>query len=41
LVGEVFSPGFVSDYAEMKQNEWDAYHGRVSDWERERYLLDV
>jgi glutamine synthetase len=41
LVGEVFSPGFVSDYAEMKQSEWDAYHGRVSDWERERYLLDV
>jgi glutamine synthetase len=41
LVGEVFSSGFVSDYAEMKQNEWDAYHGRVSDWERERYLLDV
>ncbi len=41
LVAEVFAPGFVSDYVEMKRTEWDEYHSVVSAWELERYLLNV
>ena len=38
---EVFPPQFVTEYAEMKRNEWDEYHAQVTDWERRRYLLDL
>ena len=40
LVAEVFDPGFVTDYVEMKNLEWDSYHSVVSPWETQRYLLD-
>jgi glutamine synthetase len=39
LVHEVFPAALVADYADMKQGEWDDYHGQVSAWEREKYLL--
>jgi len=38
LTHEVFSPQFVSAYAEMKNAEWNAYHAQVGDWERQTYL---
>jgi glutamine synthetase len=41
LVDEVFAPQFVTEYAEMKQAEWDAYHAEVTGWERRRYLRDL
>jgi glutamine synthetase len=41
LVGEVFAPQFVAEYAEMKRAEWDSYHAEVTAWERRRYLLDL
>jgi glutamine synthetase len=41
LVGEVFAPQFVTEYAEMKRAEWDAYHAEVTAWERRRYLRDL
>jgi glutamine synthetase len=41
LVHQVFSAGFVEDYLEMKNGEWDDYHSVVTPWEVERYLRDV
>ena len=41
LVHEVFAPQFVTEYAEMKRAEWDAYHSEVTAWERRRYLRDL
>jgi glutamine synthetase len=41
LVHSVFAPGFVSDYVAMKNEEWDAYHAEVTDWERAQYLLNL
>jgi glutamine synthetase len=38
LSHQVFPPEFVRAYVDMKVAEWDAYHARVSDWERETYL---
>jgi glutamine synthetase len=38
LTHRVFPPEFVRAYVDMKVAEWDAYHARVSEWERETYL---
>jgi glutamine synthetase len=38
LTHQVFPPEFVQAYVAMKVAEWDAYHARVSEWERETYL---
>jgi glutamine synthetase len=38
LTHEVFPTQFVSAYVGMKLAEWDTYHSRVSDWERDTYL---
>jgi glutamine synthetase len=41
LVGEVFAPQFIGEYADMKRREWDAFHAEVTPWERRRYLRDL
>jgi glutamine synthetase len=41
LVHEVFAPQFITDYVTMKNEEWDAYHAEVTDWERSQYLLNL
>jgi glutamine synthetase len=41
LVHQTFAPQFISDYVTMKNEEWDAYHAEVTDWERSRYLLNL
>lgn len=41
LVHDVFPGGFVEEYVDTKMAEWDAFHAHVTDWERERYLLDL
>lgn len=41
LVHEVFSPGFVADYVDMKHREWDELASEVTPREIERYLLDL
>jgi glutamine synthetase len=38
LTHAVFPKEFVTAYTDMKVAEWDAYHSRVSEWERETYL---
>jgi glutamine synthetase len=38
LTQQVFPAQFVRAYVDMKVAEWDAYHTRVSEWERETYL---
>jgi glutamine synthetase len=38
LTRTVFHPEFISAYTAMKVEEWEAYHSRVSEWERETYL---
>jgi glutamine synthetase len=38
LTHRVFPPEFVRAYVDMKVAEWDAYHARVTEWERETYL---
>jgi glutamine synthetase len=38
LTHAVFPKEFVSAYVTMKLEEWEAYHSRVSEWERENYL---
>ena len=40
-MAEVFAPGFVADYVEMKRAEWNEYHSIVSPWEIDRSLLNV
>jgi glutamine synthetase len=41
LVHETFAPQLISDYVTMKNQEWDAYHSEVTDWERSQYLLNL
>lgn len=41
LVHATFAPQFISDYVAMKNEEWDAYHAEVTDWERSHYLLNL
>jgi glutamine synthetase len=41
LVHEVFAPQFAAEYTAMKNEEWDAYHAEVTDWERDRYLFNL
>ncbi len=41
LTHEVFPAAFVTDYVDMKRAEWDAYHGTVSAWEIDQYLLNL
>ena len=38
LTRTVFPKEFVPAYVTMKLVEWEAYHSRVSEWERETYL---
>jgi glutamine synthetase len=38
LTRSVFHEEFVSAYTAMKVEEWESYHSRVSEWERETYL---
>jgi glutamine synthetase len=38
LTATVFHPEFISAYVAMKLDEWEAYHSRVTDWERDTYL---
>jgi glutamine synthetase len=38
LTQEVFPKEFVTAYVDMKVAEWESYHTRVSEWERENYL---
>ena len=38
LTRAVFPAPFVSAYVDMKVDEWNAYHGQVSEWERQTYL---
>jgi len=38
LTRTVFPKEFVPAYLTMKLEEWEAYHSRVSEWERETYL---
>jgi glutamine synthetase len=41
LVHDTFAPQFISEYVAMKNEEWDAYHAEVTDWERSQYLLNL
>jgi glutamine synthetase len=41
LVHEVFSPGFVADYTDMKHREWEDYAAEVTPWEVDRYLTNL
>lgn len=41
LTRQVFHEAFVTDYVEMKRNEWQRSHGQVSDAERDTYLLNL
>jgi glutamine synthetase len=41
LVHDVFPAEFVTEYVDMKQQEWDEYHAQVTPWERDRYLLGL
>ena len=41
LVATTFPAGFVRDYLAMKVDEWNGYHSVVTQWEVDRYLLDV
>jgi glutamine synthetase len=38
LAGEVLGQELHRDYVAAKVREWDEFHTRVSDWERQRYL---
>jgi len=41
LVHAIFPKPFVSDYVDMKRDEWDAYHRQVSQWEIDTYLENL
>jgi glutamine synthetase len=41
LVQETFPDHFIADYTAMKREEWEEYHAEVSQWEIDRYLLNV
>jgi glutamine synthetase len=38
LTRTVFHDEFISAYVDMKVEEWESYHSRVTEWERETYL---
>jgi glutamine synthetase len=38
LTRRVFPGEFVAAYVDMKVDEWNSYHGQVSEWERSTYL---
>jgi glutamine synthetase len=38
LTRTVFPAEFVSAYVDMKLEEWNSYHGQVTEWERTMYL---
>ena len=38
LTRQVFPAEFVTAYIDMKLDEWNTYHGQVSEWERSTYL---
>ncbi len=38
LTRQVFPAEFVTAYIDMKLDEWNSYHGQVSEWERSTYL---
>jgi glutamine synthetase len=41
LTAEVFPKAFITEYVAKCEREWDAYHGTVSQWEREAYLYNL
>lgn len=41
LAHEVFPGGFVGEYVDEKMAEWESFHAHVTQWERDRYLLDL
>ena len=38
LFAETLGAGLITEFTQIKQAEWDAYHRHVSDWETNRYL---
>lgn len=38
LSREVFGDAMAEAYAIFKRDEWNSFHGAISDWERDRYL---
>lgn len=38
LSREVFGDAMAEAYTAFKRDEWNSYHGAISDWERDRYL---
>ncbi len=38
LFAETLGAALISEFTQIKQAEWDAYHRHVSDWEVNRYL---
>jgi glutamine synthetase len=41
LVASTLPADFVESYVDMKRREWDSYHNVVTQWEIDRYLLDI
>jgi glutamine synthetase len=37
----VFPRAFITEYVQMKEQEWHDYHEVVSDWEIDRYLTEI
>lgn len=38
LSREVFGDAMAEAYSTFKRDEWNSFHGAISDWERDRYL---
>ena len=38
LSREVFGDAMAESYTAFKRDEWNSFHGAISDWERDRYL---
>jgi glutamine synthetase len=38
LAREVFGDAMAESYTAFKRDEWNSFHGSISDWETERYL---
>ena len=38
LSREVFGYAMAEAYTAFKRDEWNSFHGAISDWERDRYL---
>ena len=38
LSREVFGDAMAEAYTAFKRDEWNSFHGAISDWERDRYL---